>query len=123
MAPKWHKNVCMWQNLVRKHIPFTHRDRPTLMMAHSLQTRIVGKVDGQFLHACWWLWSLIPDAHTLLHFGQTKVWPEDNWDAAHSFHLLHLSFVASCLSASNLQMAFLTDEHQLSWSEACCGHE
>ena len=26
-----------------------------LMMAHSLQMTIVGKVDGKFLHACWWL--------------------------------------------------------------------
>ena len=25
------------------------------MMAHSVQTRIVGKADGQFLPARWWL--------------------------------------------------------------------
>ena len=25
------------------------------LMAHSSQTRIVGKVDDQFLHARWWL--------------------------------------------------------------------
>ena len=28
---------------------------PAMMMAHSAQTRLVGKVDGQFLHAHWWL--------------------------------------------------------------------
>ena len=37
------------------------------------QTRIIRKVDGQFLHAHWWLKSPILIAHTLLHFGQTKV--------------------------------------------------
>ena len=26
-----------------------------MMMAHSSQMRIVGKADGQFLHARWWL--------------------------------------------------------------------
>ena len=26
-----------------------------IMKGHSSQTRIVGKVDGQFLHALWWL--------------------------------------------------------------------
>ena len=35
------------------------------VMADSLQTRILWKVDGQFLHAHWWLQSLILDAQTL----------------------------------------------------------
>ena len=35
------------------------------------------------------------DAHTLLHFGQTKVWVEDDRDAARYFCLLRFSFVAS----------------------------
>ena len=48
----------------------------------SSQTRIVWKVDDQFLHACWWLWRLILDAHPLPHFGQTKVWDADGRDAA-----------------------------------------
>ena len=62
----------------------------------------------------------ILDAHPLLHFGQTRVWVEDDWDAARSFCLLRFFFAASCLSASNLQLAFLTDERQLSRSEASC---
>ena len=46
----------------------------------------------------------------------------DRWrfwlrDAACSFCLLHFSFAASCISASNLHLTFLTDEHQLSRSE------
>ena len=52
------------------------------MMADSSQTRIFKKVDGQFVHGRWWLQSLILDVHTLLHFGQAKVWAEDDWDAA-----------------------------------------
>ena len=87
-----------------------------MMMADSSQTRIVGKVDDQLLHARWWLQTRILDAHTLLHFGQAKVWVEDNWDAARSFCLLRLSFAASCLSVSNLQLAFLTEGRQLSRS-------
>ena len=54
-------------------------------MAPSSLTRIVGKVDGQFLHARWWLHGPILDAHSLPHFGQTKVWDEDDRDAARSF--------------------------------------
>ena len=42
------------------------------MVAGSSQTRIFGKVDGQFLHARWWLQNLILDVHTLLYFGQAK---------------------------------------------------
>ena len=42
--------------------------------------------------------------HPLLHFGQTKVWDEDGRDAARSFCLLHFSFAALCLSASNSQL-------------------
>ena len=48
------------------------------MMADSSQTRILGKVDGQFLH-------------TLMHFGQTMVWDEDDRDAARFFCLLRFS--------------------------------
>ena len=33
----------------------------------------------------------------------TKVWAEDDWDAAHSFCPWHFSFAASCLSASNIE--------------------
>ena len=50
-----------------------------MMMALSSQARIVGKVDGQLLHA-WWLWGPILDAHPSPHFGQTKVGDEDGWD-------------------------------------------
>ena len=94
-----------------------------MMMADASQTRIFGKVDGQFLHARWRLWTPILDAQTLLHFGQAKVWVENDWDAARSVCLFRLSFAASCLSASNLRLAFLTDERQLSRSEASCCHD
>ena len=92
-------------------------------MAHSSQTRIVGKVDGQFLHARWWLYRSILNAHPLPHFGQTKVLGKDGRDAACSFCLLRFSFAALCLSASDSQLAFLTDERQLSRSEASCCHD
>ena len=52
-------------------------------MAVFSQTRIFGKADGQVLHARWWL-----DAQPLPHFGQTKVWDEDDKDAARSFCFL-----------------------------------
>ena len=81
------------------------------------------EVDDHFLHARWWLQSPILDAHTLLNFGQTKVWDKDDWDAARSFCLLRFSYAALCLSASNSQQAFLTDERQLSRSEASCCHD
>ena len=93
------------------------------VMADSSQTRILGKLDGQFLHARWWLQCPILDAQTLLHFGQAKVWDEDDWDAARSICLLCFSFAALCLSASNSHLAFLTDERQLSQSEASCYHD
>ena len=64
------------------------------MMAHFSQTRIVGKVIGQFLHALWWLQRGILDAYPLPHFGQTKVWDENGRDAARSFCLLRFSFAA-----------------------------
>ena len=84
-------------------------------MAHSPQTRIVEKVDGQFLHARWWPLRSILDAHPLPHLGQTKVWDEDGRDAARSSCLLRFSFAALCHSAS--QLAFvLTDVRQLSRS-------
>ena len=73
-----------------------------------------GKVDGQFMHTRWWLQTPILDAHTLLHFGQTKVWVEHDSDAARSPCLLRFFLAASCLSASNLQLAFLSDKrHRL----------
>ena len=57
-----------------------------------------------FFHARWWLQRPILDARPLPHFGQTKVWDEDGRDAARSFCLLHFSFVASCLSDSELEL-------------------
>ena len=93
------------------------------MMTHTSPARIVGKVDGQFMHARQWLWRPILDAHPLPHFGQIKVWDEDGRDAARSFCLLRFSFAALYLSASNSQLAFLTDERQLSRSQASCCHD
>ena len=49
-----------------------------MMMVDSSQTRIFRKVDGQFLHARWWLQSPILVARTLLLLGQTKVYNVDN---------------------------------------------
>ena len=89
-------------------------ERSTVMIADSSQTRILAKVNGPFLHARWWLWNLILDVHTLLHFGQMKVLAEDNRDATTSFCLLGLSCAASCLSASNFRLAVFTDERPLS---------
>ena len=40
------------------------------------------------------------------------VWVEDVLDAACSFCLLHLVFAASYLTASDIQLAFLTDERK-----------
>ena len=95
----------------------------TMIMALPSQTRIVGKVSGQFLHTPWRLQRLILDVHPLQHFGQMKIWDEDGRDAVRSFCLLRFSFAALCLSASNLRLAFLTDERQLSRSEASCCHD
>ena len=52
---------------------------------------------------------LIIDVHPLPHFEQMKVWDEDGRDAARSFCLLRFPFAALCLSASNSQLALLTD--------------
>ena len=48
----------------------------------------------------------------LLHFGQAKASGEDDTEAARSFCLPRLFFVAFCLSSSNSRLAFLTDERQ-----------
>ena len=45
-----------------------------------------------------------------------KAWADDNWEATSSFYQLCVSFAVSCLSVSNLQLAFLINEFQLSWS-------
>ena len=45
-----------------------------MLMALFSQTRIFGKVDGQFWHVRWRLLSPILDAHTLLQFGQKRFW-------------------------------------------------
>ena len=85
--------------------------------------RIAGQFDGQYLHADLWLWRLILYAHSVPHFGQSKVWDEDGWDI-HSFCLLRFSLqLLASLPQSNSQLVFLTDEHQLSWSEASCCHD
>ena len=53
---------------------------------------------------------------------QAKVWAENDWNTACSFCVLCLSFAASRLSASELWLAFLTDERELSQSKASCCH-
>ena len=76
-------------------------------MTYSSQRRIVEKVDGPLLHARWWPWRPMLDAHPLPHFGQTKVWDEDGRNAASSVNLLFsFPFAALCLSASNSQLVF-----------------
>ena len=52
-------------------------------------------------------------------FLMTKVCTEDGRNAARSFCLLRFSLAASCVSASNSQLTFLTYE-SLSWFEAPC---
>ena len=92
-----------------------------LMMADSSQTRIFRKVEGQFLHACWWLgdfWCAHPTAlwtDKLLGLGWLR--------CCLLFLPPAFSFAASCLSASNLWLAFLTDECQPSWSGASCCYD
>ena len=85
-----------------------------MMMADFSQTRILGKVDGQFLHARWRPQSPILDAHTLLHFVYEEVLAEDDWDAARLFFSASSVFPSLLLaSASNLRLAFLTDERAM----------
>ena len=91
-----------------------------MMMAAYLQARIFEKVDGQFLHAHWWLRSLILDVHTLMHFGQTK------FGLRMTDMLIALS--ASCVFPLRLHTSlpqtydwlFFSLEYQLLWSEASC---
>ena len=92
--------------------------------------------EGSFLAVedCWegW-WSILACSLVVVetnswcaplpHFGQMKVWDEDGRDAVRSFCLLRFSFAALCLSALNSQLALLTDEYQLSRSEASCCHD
>ena len=47
----------------------------------------------------------------------------DGRDAACFFRLLRFLFPALCLSASNSQLAFLTDERPLSQSKTSCCHD
>ena len=83
------------------------------MMADSSQKTIFGRL---MVGSCTLFGGCrvrFPDAQTVPHFGQAKGWAEDDWDAARSFCLLRLSLAASCLSASNLRLAFLIDESDL----------
>ena len=77
------------QTLPNGTLGFTH---PYMMVlvAYSLQMRIFGKVNGQLLHALWWLYSLILYMHTPLHLGQAKVWTEGDLDVLH-IELLHIN--------------------------------
>ena len=60
------------------------------------------------------------DVQTFLHFTQAKARTEDDWEAACSSFLPCLSFAASCLPSLSLRLSFLTNELQLSRSEAFC---
>ena len=104
--------VCVYWSLseVGAKVPFHYQALSDDDDDDDYDSFLADEDNGQFLHAGWWLWSPIPDTHTLLHFGQAKVWAEDDWNAASSFCLLRLSFAASSLSSSNLPLAFLTDE-------------
>ena len=95
-----------------------------------------GWFDGSFLadKDCWegW-WSILAGSLVAVEtdsscaplppFGQRKAWDEDGKDAVHSFCCLCFSYAALCLPASNSQLAFLTDKHQLSQSEVSCCHD
>ena len=73
---------------------FNAQSTAVVTMADSSQTRIFRKVVSQCWHARWWLWSPNLDAQTLFHFGQAKVWADDDWDASeiisekNSIHLI-----------------------------------
>ena len=59
--------------------------------------RGVGQAEGHLLYVRWWLQSPVLDAQTLLHFGQTKAWAEDDWETARfQFGRQRLSFAALC---------------------------
>ena len=88
-------------------------------MAHSSQTRIVGKVDGQCLHALWWL------ERPFLHVHPYRILDRRRFRMRMVGMLLALS--AACVfplwlyaSLPQTQLAFLADERQLSQSEASC---
>ena len=92
------------------------------MMADSSQARIVGKID---VRCCTLVGgsrvrSLMRTPFCTLdrrRFGLRTI------AMLPAFCLLRLSFAASCLSASNLRLALLTDERQLSRSEATYCHD
>ena len=65
----------------------------------------LGTVNGQFLYTCRWLQSPILGAQILLQFGQGQVWVEDDLEAARSFCLHRLSFLALSSSPTNLRLA------------------
>ena len=131
------------QHIVYMH-DFSERDTCCLLLLFTVQDIL--KQEPIYIHQWQWWWWLIPRTWELL--GRlmvnsctsfmavrtdtwcapptalwTKVWDEDGRDAAPSFCLLLFSFAASCLSATNSQLAFLTDECQLSQSEAFCWHD
>ena len=103
-----------------RHSPHTRIGR--MVMAHSSQARIVWRGTGQFLHALWWLWSPILDAHPLPYFGQTKVWDEDGKDAARSFCLLRFPsrLYASLPRTHNWLFSLMSTSCR---SEASCCHD
>ena len=94
-----------------------------MMMADSSQTRIWGRLMVSSCMLAGGYRGRFSMRTTYRTLGKTKVWAEDDWDAARSFSLLRFPFTPSRLSASNLQMAFLTDERRLSRSEVSCCHD
>ena len=114
--PLRHQTV-LW--LIIKHSIW----KPMMMMADSLQMRILGRlvVSSCMLVGDCRVWFLMHRPYCTLdrqRFGLKMI------GMLHAFFcLLRLSFVASCLFASNLWLASLTDEHQLSQSEASCCHD
>ena len=81
-----------------------------VLVARSSQTRILGMlmVSSCVLVGGWR--DRFSVCKSPLHFGQAKVWAEDDWDAARSLCFKRLVFAASYLSVSNLRLAFLTEE-------------
>ena len=94
-----------------------------MIMTNSSHTTIFWMVGGQFLlliGGCR-LWFLMHRSYCTVdrqRFGLRM-----RMTGIHSFCFLCLSFAVSCLSSLNLQLAFLSDECQLSQSEASCCHD
>ena len=94
----------------------THDLSSWATMIDSSQTRIFGKVDGLFLHACWWLLSPILDAQALLPFGHA-IMLSPNLRLSQR-HLIHIHEKQGCSMARVTWVNFVLS--RANQSTACC---